>query len=61
MKQTEYREGPEALENFKEGMKALFMVPKDAVVQAEKKLKGKKKRASSRGESVLKPHRSDKD
>jgi len=27
----EYNEGPEALEKFKQGMKALFKVPKSAV------------------------------
>ena len=32
----EYHEGPEALENFKRGMEALFKVPKSAV-QAKKK------------------------
>jgi len=60
MKTPEYREGPEATEKFEEGMKTLFNVPKGAVVRAEKKQKGKR-RVSSRGESVLKPHRSDKD
>jgi hypothetical protein len=54
----EYIEGKEAAENFEEGMKALFNVPKDAVVQAEKK--AKKKRAS-RAQSVRKPKPSDKD
>jgi hypothetical protein len=29
----EYREGPEALENFKRGMEALFKVPKTAELQ----------------------------
>jgi hypothetical protein len=59
MKTPEYREGPEALENFKEGMKALFKVPKDSVVKAEKrKRRGK---ASSRVQSVRKPRPSDKD
>jgi len=37
MKQPEYREGPEALGNFKEGMKAIFKVAKDSVKRAEKK------------------------
>jgi hypothetical protein len=55
----EYREGQKALENFKEGMKALFKVPKDAVVKAEKK-KGKRK-TSSRAQSVRKQRLSDKD
>lgn len=59
MKTPEYTEGPEALDNFKEGMKALFKVPKDSVVKAEKK-KGNRK-ASSRVQSVRKPKVSDKD
>jgi hypothetical protein len=59
MKTPEYREGPEALENFEEGMKALFNVPIDAAVKARKK-RGKRK-ASSRAQSVRKPHLSDKD
>jgi hypothetical protein len=58
MKEPEYVEGPKAQENFEEGMKALFNVPKGAVVKAEKK--AKKKRAS-RSSSVRKPHPSDKD
>ena len=55
---AEYTEGPKALENFEEGMKALFNVPKDAVVKAEKR---RKKKASSRAQSVRKPRPSDKD
>jgi len=58
-KQPEYTEGPEALENFKEGMKALFKVPKDSVVRAEKRKRRKK--ASSRAQSVRKPRTFDKD
>jgi hypothetical protein len=58
MKQPEYTEGPEALENFKEGMKALFKVPKDKVVRAEKR---ERKKKSSRAQSVRKPRPSDKD
>jgi hypothetical protein len=58
MKEPEYREGPEAQREFEEGMKNLFNVPKDAVVQAEKK--AKKKRAS-RAQSVRKPKPFDKD
>jgi len=58
MKQPEYIEGPKATENFEEGMKALFNVPKDAVVKAEKK---RKKKRSSRAQSVRKPTVSDKD
>ena len=59
VKTPEYREGPEALENFKEGMKALFKVPKDSVVKAEKKKRRTK--ASSRAQSVRKQRLSDKD
>ncbi len=58
MKQPEYREGRGALENFEEGMKALFNVPKDEVVKAEKK--AKKKRVS-RSASLRKPTSFDKD
>jgi hypothetical protein len=59
MKQSEYVEGQKATENFEEGMKALFNVPKDKVVRAEKKQKGKK--AASREQSLRKPLRSDKE
>jgi len=58
MKEPEYIEGPKAQENFEEGMKALFNVPKDAVVKAEKKAK---KKRPSRGQSIRKPHPSDQD
>jgi hypothetical protein len=58
-KQPEYKEGPEALENFKEGMKALFKVTKDSVVRAERKKR--RKRDSSRAQSVRKPWGFDKD
>ena len=44
MKQPEYMEGSKALENFEQGMKSLFKVPKDAVVKAEKR-KAKNARA----------------
>ena len=54
----EYVEGKRAQENFEGGMKALFSVPKDAAVKAEKK--AKKKRAS-RSASLRKPRPSDKD
>lgn len=37
VKQPEYTEGPEALENFKRGMIALFKVPKKAVGGGRKK------------------------
>jgi hypothetical protein len=59
MKQPEYTEGPEALENFKEGMKALFKVPKESVVKAEKQKRRRK--ASSRAQSVRKSRTFDKD
>jgi hypothetical protein len=52
----EYIEGPKAIENFEEGMKALFNVPKDAVVKAEKK-----KQKASRALRLRKPKSSDKD
>jgi hypothetical protein len=57
MKTPEYIEGPKATENFEEGMKALFKVPKDAVVRAERR----KKQKASRAQSVRKPRVSDKD
>jgi hypothetical protein len=53
MKTPEYTEGPEALENFKRGMIALFRVPKSAVLKTKKQ---PQKAASSR-----KLERSDKD
>ncbi len=56
MKQTEYVEGPKAQENFEQGMKALFKVPKGVVVKAEKK-----KQRSSRASRLRKPKPSDKD
>jgi hypothetical protein len=40
----EYKEGKQAQEDFEEGMKALFQVPKDA---AKGKKKARKKRAKS--------------
>jgi hypothetical protein len=58
MKQSEYTEGPEARGNFEEGMKALFKVPKDEVVKAEKR---KKRARASRVSSQRKPRTSDKD
>ena len=39
MKQPEYTEGPEALENFERGMIALFKVPK---LQLQRRKKGRK-------------------
>jgi hypothetical protein len=56
MKSVEYTEGKKATENFEEGMKALFSVPKDAVVKAEKK-----KQKASRASRPRKPNLSDKD
>lgn len=53
----EYIEGKQASANFEQGMKALFKVPKDAVVKAEKR---KKKSRASRAQSVRKPRLSDK-
>jgi hypothetical protein len=43
-KMYEYKEGKQAQEDFEEGMKALFQVPKDA---AKGKKKARKKRAKS--------------
>ena len=43
-KEYEYHEGKKAQEDFEEGMKALFQVPKDA---AKEKKKARKKRAKS--------------
>jgi hypothetical protein len=51
-----YTEGVDATRNFEEGMKALFKVPKDAVVKAEKR-KAKNARASRQ----RKAKRSDED
>jgi len=53
----EYTEGPQATENFEEGMKALFNVPKGAVVKAEKKAKKKRGRSAC----LRKPKPSDRD
>ena len=57
MKQPEYTEGLKAQENFEKGMKALFNVPKDEVVKAEKK---RKKQKASRPSALRKPRPSDK-
>lgn len=54
MKRREYTEGREALENFEQGMTALFKVPKAAAIVPLKK----------RGKPVSserKPKKSDKD
>jgi hypothetical protein len=37
MKQPEYIEGPEALENFERGMKAVFKAPKPATKKGKRK------------------------
>ncbi len=58
MKEPEYIEGRKATENFEQGMKALFKVPKDEVVKAEKKRKRKK---ASHASALRKPRLSDKD
>jgi hypothetical protein len=47
MKTYEYNEGPKARENFEEGMKALFQVPKDAVKDKKKARKKRAKNAQS--------------
>ena len=54
MKAYEYVEGRQAKDNFEEGMKALFKVPKSEVVKREKN-------AKQRRASVRKTKRSDKD
>jgi hypothetical protein len=36
---AEYKEGPEARENFKAGMRALFQVPKTQVAKTERQPK----------------------
>jgi len=52
IQKPEYIEGPLARENFEEGMKTLFKVPKDKVVPLKK---------SAKAASVRKPKKSDKD
>jgi hypothetical protein len=54
MKQFEYIEGRKATENFEEGMKALFKVPKGGIAKPKKK-------RTPRVTSVRKMKRSDKD
>ena len=54
--QPEYTEGPKAQENFEEGMRHLFKVPKGEVVKAEKK-----KHKSSRASRLWKQKSSDRD
>jgi hypothetical protein len=53
MRQHEYIEGRNAAENFEEGMKALFKVPKNSVAKPQKK-RGK-------ASSERKAKKSDKD
>jgi hypothetical protein len=57
MRQPEYIEGTKATENFEQGMKALFKVSKEKVVEAEKERRKDPSRASAR----RKPKPSDKD
>lgn len=52
MKQCEYIEGRVATENFEEGMKTLFKVPKAKAAKAEKK-------KASRPSQTRKPKRAD--
>ncbi len=59
MKQPEYTEGPEALENFIESMKALIKVPKPQLSRPRRRSAGG--RLTSRAQSVRKPRLSDKD
>ena len=55
MKEPEYIEGPDALENFERGMKAIFQVSKADIVSLKKK-NAKQPKATSR-----EPKNSDKD
>jgi hypothetical protein len=56
MKEPEYIEGPEALENFERGMRSVFQVPKAAIVPPKHKNAKQPKLTTSR-----KSKRSDKD
>jgi hypothetical protein len=56
MKEPECVEGPKALENFEEGMKAIFQVPKSEIVDPKEKGAKRPKSATSR-----KPKSSDED
>jgi hypothetical protein len=47
-KEYEYHEGKEAQEDFEEGMKALFQVPKDAAKGKKNPAKKRAKNAQSR-------------
>jgi hypothetical protein len=55
MKEVKYTEGPEAQENFERGMKALFKVPKAAIVPR------KKRTPQPKATSVRKTKRTDED
>lgn len=51
-KEYEYHEGQKARENFEDGMKALFQVPKDTAPQKKQKpAKKRAKKTSERGVS----------
>lgn len=50
-KEYEFHEGKQAQEDFEEGMKALFQVPKEAVPQKKKPAKKRAKKTSERGVS----------
>jgi len=56
MRASEYIEGRKATENFEEGMKALFKVPKAKVANPKKK-----NRTQPKAASVRKAKRSDRD
>ena len=58
MRRCDYEEGLHARQNFEEGMKALFKVPKDSVVKAEQKAKRKR---DARASGQRKPRIRDKD
>jgi hypothetical protein len=50
MKQLEYIEGSKAQENFEEGMKALFKVPKTKVAKAAKGKASQEKKKPKRAD-----------
>jgi ribosomal protein L23 len=58
MRQNDYVEGEQAKENFEEGMKALFKVPKEKVVKAERRQKQKR---AARASGPRKQTASDRD
>jgi len=55
MREPEYIEGQQATENFEEGMKALFKVPKEKVAKVGKNLN------PPRPQKMSKPKRADED